>query len=73
MPNPQVSITDAVTGETIVRPMTSAEMTQRNTDVKAWELEVQAASDKAAADTVSKAALLTRLGITADEAKLLLG
>ena len=37
------------------------------------EAEVVAAKAKADADAIAKAALLNRLGITAEEAKLLLG
>lgn len=57
------------TGEIIEIEMTAAEIKQAESDtIKAAERE-QAFSDKIAA----KAALLARLGITADEAALLLG
>jgi hypothetical protein len=59
---------DVLTNEIIVRDMTEQEL---------FELEVvraaQAAKDKAAKDKVeARADLLKRLGITEDEAKLLL-
>jgi hypothetical protein len=67
-----ISIYDHATGETVVRDLTGAELA---------ELELQtelAAQDKVEQDALAaerataKAALLERLGITADEAALLL-
>ena len=64
-----ISITDAITGENIVREMTEDELAY------IAEMADQAAADQAniAARALAKAALLERLGITEDEAKLLLG
>ena len=59
---------DVTTGEEVNRPMTEAE-------VEAVEAEMAAAKaleDAAAAQAATKAALLERLGITAEEAALLL-
>ncbi len=67
MTRPMVRISDGV--EVIDREMTDDEFTQYQIDVK--EIENRAKAEKAAAD--AKAALLTKLGITADEAALLLG
>jgi hypothetical protein len=53
----------------LVRDMTEDEIAQVNADKAAYALEQKAKADKATA----KAALLDRLGITADEAALLLG
>jgi hypothetical protein len=66
MTRPMVRISDGV--EVIDREMTDDEFTQYQIDVK--EIENRAKAEKAAAD--AKAALLTKLGITADEAALLL-
>ena len=56
------------TGEVIERELNADEIKQRKIDAaNAKELEI---AQKAAAD--AKAALLTKLGITADEAALLL-
>lgn len=56
------------TGETVERDATTAEIKQREADAAK-----QAAVEKAEADKESaKAAILERLGITADEAALLL-
>jgi len=59
---------NATTGEVIVRPITTEELEVLNAD------NIQAEKNRAdALQTKSdKAALLARLGITADEAKLLL-
>ena len=60
------------TGEVTERPLTAEEITQREADAAA-AATVQAEEDaKAASDAAAKDALLTKLGITADEAKLLL-
>jgi hypothetical protein len=69
MTTPQVKIVNAETGEEVIRDMDAAELAQ-------WELNkatAQADKDAIAAKAADKAALLERLGITAEEAKLLLG
>jgi len=68
MSNPLIRIHNLETNEIIDREMTEAEFAA---------YEKQKAKDKLAAEakatqTIEKAALLKRLGITADEAKLLL-
>jgi len=68
MTTPQVKIVDAETGEETLRDMNAAELAQLAKDVAEREA-LEAAEAKAVAD---KAALLAKLGITADEAKLLL-
>jgi len=69
MTTPQIKIVNAETGEETVRDMNTAELTQLAKDVAEREA-IEAAEAKAATD---KAALLARLGITAEEAALLLG
>jgi hypothetical protein len=66
---PMVRIHNAETDEVIDREMNDAEFAQYEAD-QAAQAEKSAAE---AAKAAEKAALLTRLGITADEAKLLLG
>jgi hypothetical protein len=66
---PTIKIHDASTGEIIEREMNAEELAQLEID-KA-EAEVKAA--EAAAKATARQALLDKLGITADEAKLLLG
>ena len=63
-----IGIYNHLTGENQVREMNDAEFAQ-------YEADQAAATERAtaeAAKAAEKAALLTRLGITADEAKLLL-
>ena len=68
MTKPQVKIVDATTGEEIVRDANAEELAQMEIDA------ANAAAKKAEAETKAdaKAALLTKLGITAEEAVLLL-
>jgi hypothetical protein len=71
MPNEklQVSIVDALTGEQIVRDATKNE-TDALKIVEQSYLKQQTIKETEAAE---KQAILDRLGLTADEAKLLLG
>jgi hypothetical protein len=59
---------NATTGEVIVRPITTEELEVLNADNIQAEKNRAVAAEKAA----TKAALLARLGITAEEANLLL-
>ena len=68
MTRPTIKIHDCATDEVIVRELNDGEYAQYQIDVAAAEAKVAA---KAAAEA-DKAALLAKLGITADEAKLLL-
>jgi hypothetical protein len=63
-----VQIINCETGEEIVREMTADELKQYEKD----RLDSEKAKAKAQAEADAKAALLTKLGITADEAALLL-
>lgn len=65
---PQVKIVNAETGEEIIRDMNAEELAQLEAD-KAVAVAAAEAKVKAEAD---KAALLAQLGITEDQAKLLL-
>ena len=68
MTNATIQINNAQTGEIIEREMTAEELAQLEAD------KVAAAQRQAEAEAraTQKAALLDRLGITEDEAKLLL-
>lgn len=68
MTNPTVRIHDAETGEVIDREMTAAELKVYEADLARFAAKQEAEAEEQA----TKAALLERLGITADEAKLLL-
>jgi hypothetical protein len=63
---------NCATGEVTERPLTAEEIAQREADAQAFAAQAHEAEAKAAADADAKAALLAKLGITADEAKLLL-
>ena len=67
MPNPIIRIHDTETDTILDREMNAAEFKQYETDQAA---EVSRKSEADAAAT-QKAALLARLGITADEARIL--
>jgi hypothetical protein len=60
---------DHLTQETIIRDATPEEIEQRKIDVA----NAEARQAEAEARATQKAALLERLGITEDEARLLLG
>ena len=62
---------NVITGETTIieRDETAAEQSAR----EAREAEIAVAQAEAAAKATARQALLTKLGITADEAQLLLG
>lgn len=69
MSKPQVKIVDVATGEEIVRDATNAEITQMAKDKAEFDAKKVELETKEAA----RQAILDRLGLTADEAKLLLG
>ena len=64
-----ITVTNCETGETIEREMNADELAQYTT----IKTEQAKAAEEAAKTATDKAALLAKLGITADEAKLLLG
>ena len=63
------TIHDAITGEITTVALTQAELADRANAVA----EAKAQADALAAKQVARAALLTKLGITEQEAQLLLG
>jgi hypothetical protein len=69
MSKPMIRIHNVETGEILDREMTAAEIAARDADAAALKVLEDATSDRLTA----KAALLERLGITAEEAALLLG
>jgi hypothetical protein len=68
MTRPTIKIHDCSTDEVIMREMNDEEYAQHQTDVATAEAKAIAKAEAEA----DKAALLAKLGITADEAKLLL-
>jgi hypothetical protein len=61
---------DAITGQEIVTELSAAEIKAREADYKAAQAEKEAEIE---AKIAAKQMVLDRLGITADEAALLLG
>lgn len=64
---------DAATGEVTERDFTPEELAQREADAAAAAVAQAAVEAQAAEDAAARAALLERLGISEDEARLLLG
>ena len=62
----------ADTGAVVERPMTEDELAQREADRAAEEARKVAAETAAAEVAAAKQAILDRLGLTAEEAKMLL-
>jgi hypothetical protein len=72
MTTPQITIHNALTGETIIREMNAAELAQLNADKIQADKNAETLA-KAQADKLAKrAAVMTRLGITSDELDALL-
>ena len=60
------------TGEVLERELTADEIAQRKIDADNEKAQAKARAEAEAQAATDKAALLAKLGITADEAKLLL-
>jgi hypothetical protein len=69
MTNPTIKIHNVETNEIVEREMNAQELAQ----FKAEQADNKLAQDAEAAKVAAKAELLAKLGITEDEAKLLLG
>jgi hypothetical protein len=68
----QITIIDGITGETITRDFTAAEIAQLEADITQTDknAKAKAKAEKALAD--KKQTILDRLGLTADEFKTLI-
>ena len=66
---PQVKIVNCETGEEIVRDANAEELAQIELDVA----DAKARKAEAEAKEIAKAAILDRIGLTADELKTILG
>jgi 2-hydroxychromene-2-carboxylate isomerase len=71
--NDTIQIFDNATGETIVREMTNDEQTIRDAEVAEALLRKEAKAQTQIENETKRQALLNKLGITEDEAQLLLG
>lgn len=69
MTRPIIKLVDASTGEEVEREMNDTEFTKYQETIAEWQAKTQEAEAKAA----QRQALLDKLGITEDEARLLLG
>ena len=70
---PQILVTDLTKGTTVIREMNETELAQRKKDKSAGDAK-QIADDAAqAVKDATKIAVLTKLGLSADEALALLG
>lgn len=69
MTNPIITIHNIETGEVIEREMNAEELAQWEAD----KVQAQAEAEALAAKESARQAILDRLGLTADEAALLLG
>lgn len=73
MTNDNIYILNAETGEEIVRPMTDKEQAERNAQIEANAAAKAEKQVESAAKQVVRETVLEKLGLTAEEAKLLLG
>ena len=73
MTRDKVIETNALTGETIEREMTLPEQKERDNFLKEYAKDVAKAKAEVEAKAAERQAILDRLGLTANEAKLLLG
>jgi lipoate synthase len=69
MAKPTIQIHNIETGEIVEREMNAAELAKYNEDVKTHN-QIKA---QAEANAIAKAAILDRIGLTADELKTILG
>lgn len=67
-----ITETNALTGETITRSFNDEEIAQLEADLAKFQADKVAEAAEASAKALAKAELLDRLGMTAEEAALLL-
>jgi ribosome-binding ATPase YchF (GTP1/OBG family) len=73
MTKPMITIHNIESGEIIEREMNASEFSQYEVDQATQAVKTAAQAEAEAAKATAKAALLNKLGITAEEAQLLLG
>ena len=69
----QEKIIDITTGEETIRPYTEAEIAEVEANIEATRIEQEEKANAKSAKDEARQVILDRLGITADEAALLLG
>lgn len=72
MTNDKIMETDAITGNSVEREMTDAEQEERNNFLTQLVAKQAIMKAEAEAKAAARAVILDRLGLTADEAALLL-
>lgn len=72
MITPQITIFDALTGETITRDMNAAELAQSQADKLQTDKDAETLAKDQADKAATRAAVLTRLGLSSDELLALL-
>ena len=72
MTKPTIMIHNTETNEIVEREMNAEELAQWESDIAYYAAKAELAKAEAEAKATQKAALLDKLGITEDEAKLLL-
>ncbi len=73
MSKPTIQIHDVSTDEVIIREMTTAEIEIYEADLQRQKTSDEIAKAEAEAKAAQRQALLNRLGITEEEARILLG
>jgi hypothetical protein len=73
MTTPQITIHDAITGETVTRDYNAAELAQAKLDKVEAETQTKTQTETLTAKQAARQAVLDKLGLTADEAAALLG
>ena len=73
MSKPTIQIHDVSTDEVIIREMTTAEIELYEADLQRQKISDEIAQAEATSKAAQRQALLTRLGITEEEARILLG
>jgi hypothetical protein len=69
----KIGIYSHKTGEQIEREMTAEELAQREAEVSVWQEKQNLKAQAEAEAQAARSAVLTKLGLTAEEAQALLG
>ena len=72
MTTPQITISDAITGETIIRDMNATELAQLEADKIQADKDAETLAKAQADKEATRAAVMKRLGLSSDELLALL-
>ena len=73
MTTPQITIYDALTGETVTRDFNADELAQAKLDKAEAKTQAETQAETLTTKQAARQAVLDKLGLTADEAAALLG